>query len=82
MCHQIHLPTKIPFFNYFSVSVGGYYNVEGVREDWWSNQTTNKWIEAKKCVENYYNNQSMGPFTIPGQTIPIKVSHPGANDFH
>lgn len=52
---------------------GGYYNVEGVFEDWWSNQTTNKWIEAKKCVENYYSNQTMGPFTIPGQTIPIKV---------
>ncbi|XP_052693587.1 endothelin-converting enzyme 1-like [Crassostrea angulata] len=52
---------------------GGYYNVEGVFEDWWSNRTTNKWIDAKKCVENYYNNQSMGPFTIPGQTIPVKV---------
>lgn len=47
--------------------------MEGVHEDWWSNQTTNKWKDAKKCVENYYNNQSMGPFTIPGQTIPIKV---------
>ncbi|XP_061180117.1 endothelin-converting enzyme 1-like [Saccostrea echinata] len=52
---------------------GGYYNVEGVFEDWWSNQTTNKWIEAKRCVENYYNNQTMGPFTIPGQTIPLTV---------
>nr|XP_034324894.1 endothelin-converting enzyme 1 [Crassostrea gigas] len=52
---------------------GGHYNVEGVHEDWWSNQTTNKWKDAKKCVENYYNNQSMGPFTIPGQTIPVKV---------
>lgn len=58
---------------FFFIPLGGYYNVEGVFEDWWSNQTTNKWIDAKKCVENYYNNQSMGPFTIPGQTIPIKV---------
>lgn len=33
----------------------------------------NKWIDVKKCVENYYNNQSMGLFIILGQIIFIKV---------
>lgn len=33
----------------------------------------NKWIDVKKCVENYYNNQSMGLFIILGQIIFVKV---------
>ncbi|KAK3103083.1 hypothetical protein FSP39_016327 [Pinctada imbricata] len=52
---------------------GGFYDANGNREDWWTNHTTQEWMKTKKCVETYYSNKTMGPYTIPGQAIPQTV---------
>lgn len=52
---------------------GGYYTKNGTMTNWWSNDTLKNYGEAQKCVIDSFANKTLGPFTIPGKTVTVRI---------
>ena len=53
--------------------IGGFYQPDGSEENWWSDTTEENYVGARKCMEQYYGNQTAGPYELPGVDDPISV---------
>ncbi|KAL4225048.1 Membrane metallo-endopeptidase-like 1 [Mactra antiquata] len=57
---------------------GGSYDENGAYGNWYTNASRAGYAEVEKCYASVYNNKTMGPFQIVGQTAPQTVRVYGA----
>ncbi|KAL3841716.1 hypothetical protein ACJMK2_019822 [Sinanodonta woodiana] len=52
---------------------GSQYGPDGMYSTWWSNETRDKYTEAESCFSRAFENKTMGPFNVPGNSRPVTI---------
>ncbi|KAL3841728.1 hypothetical protein ACJMK2_019834 [Sinanodonta woodiana] len=52
---------------------GSQYGPDGMYSTWWSSETRDKYAEAENCFSRAFENKTMGPFNVPGNSRPVTI---------
>ncbi|KAL3841720.1 hypothetical protein ACJMK2_019826 [Sinanodonta woodiana] len=56
---------------------GSQYGPDGMYSPWWSSETRDKYDEAESCFSRAFENKTMGPFKVPGNSRLVTLPVPG-----
>ncbi|KAK3605567.1 hypothetical protein CHS0354_005871 [Potamilus streckersoni] len=52
---------------------GSMYGPDGMYSNWWTNETKDNYDAAESCFSRAFDNKTMGPYKVPGNTRPISI---------